>query len=48
MSTKYRVHRFDLRVTAVPSKRRLFLNSLGGESIAITPGQRQPANTQGE
>lgn len=35
MSTKYRVHRFDLRMTAVQSKLEQFLNSLEGEIIAI-------------
>ncbi|HSO12922.1 MAG TPA: hypothetical protein VLT51_11150 [Anaerolineales bacterium] len=38
MSTnKYRVHRFDLRMTADQSKMELFLNSLEGEIIAIIP-----------
>jgi hypothetical protein len=38
MSTTFRVHRFHFRVTADQSKHGLFLNSLEGESIAITPG----------
>ena len=37
MSTKYRFHRFDLRMTADQSKLEKFLNSLEGEIIAIIP-----------
>ena len=37
MSTTYRVHRFDLRMTADQSKLEQFLNSLEGEIIAIIP-----------
>lgn len=37
MSTRYRVHRFDLRMTADQSKLELFLNSLEGEVVAIIP-----------
>jgi hypothetical protein len=37
MSQKYRVHRFDLRMTADQSKLEQFLNSLEGEIIAIIP-----------
>lgn len=37
MSTKYRVHRFDLRMTNDQSKLEQFLNSLEGEIIAIIP-----------
>ena len=37
MSTKYRVHRFDLRMTADQSKLEQFLNSLEGEIISIVP-----------
>jgi hypothetical protein len=37
MPTKYRVHRFDLRMTADQSKLEQFLNSLEGEIIAIVP-----------
>jgi len=38
MSTnKYRIHRFDLRMTADQSKLEQFLNSLEGEIIAIIP-----------
>ncbi|WP_169787594.1 hypothetical protein [Ornatilinea apprima] len=34
---KYRVHRFDLRMTADQSKLEQFLNSLQGEIAAIIP-----------
>jgi len=37
MSAKYRVHRFDLKMTSDQSKLELFLNSLEGEVIAIIP-----------
>jgi hypothetical protein len=37
MSIKYRVHRFDLRMTADQSNLEQFLNSLEGEIIAIIP-----------
>ena len=37
MSTKYRVHRFDIRMTSDKSKLEQFLNSLEGEIIAIFP-----------
>ncbi len=37
MSKKYRVHRFDLRMTADQSKLEQFLNSLEGEVISIIP-----------
>ena len=38
MSTnKYRVHRFDLRMTADQSKLEQFLNSLEGEIVTIIP-----------
>jgi hypothetical protein len=37
MSTKYRVHRFDLRMTTDQSKLEQFLNGLEGEIIAIIP-----------
>lgn len=37
MSAKYRVHRFDLRMTADQSKLEHLLNSLRGEVIAIIP-----------
>ena len=37
MSAKYRVHRFDIRMTADQSKLEFFLNSLKGEIIAIIP-----------
>ncbi len=34
---KYRVHRFDLRMTSDQSKLEQFLNSLEGEVVAIIP-----------
>ena len=34
---KYRVHRFDMRMTADQSKLEQFLNSLEGELVAIVP-----------
>lgn len=37
MPAKYRIHRFDLRMTADQSKLEQFLNSLEGEIIAIIP-----------
>jgi hypothetical protein len=37
MSTKYRVHRFDLRMSADRSRLEQFLNSLEGEIIAVFP-----------
>lgn len=38
MSTdKYRVHRFEIRMTADQTKLEQFLNSLEGEIIAIIP-----------
>jgi hypothetical protein len=37
MQPKYRVHRFDLRMTRDQSKLEQFLNSLEGEVIAIIP-----------
>jgi hypothetical protein len=37
MKAKYRVHRFDLRMTKDQDKLELFLNSLEGEIIAIVP-----------
>jgi hypothetical protein len=38
MSTdKYRVHRFEIRMTAEQTKLEQFLNSLAGEIIAIIP-----------
>ena len=38
MSTnKYRVHRFELRMTTDQNKLEQFLNSLEGELIAIIP-----------
>ena len=38
MSTdKYRVHRFEIRMTADQTKLEQFLNSLEGEIVAIIP-----------
>jgi hypothetical protein len=37
MSIKYRVHRFNLRVTTDQSNLAQFLNSLEGEIVAIIP-----------
>lgn len=37
MSTKYRVHRFNIRMTADQSKLEQFLNSLEGEIVSIIP-----------
>jgi hypothetical protein len=34
---KYKVHRFDIRMTADQSKLEQFLNSLRGEIVAIIP-----------
>ena len=34
---RYRVHRFDLRMTTDQDKLELFLNSLEGEVITIIP-----------
>jgi hypothetical protein len=34
---KYRVHRFDLKMTHDQSKLEQFLNSLAGEIVAIIP-----------
>lgn len=34
---KYRVHRFELKMTADQSKLEQFLNSLDGEVVAIIP-----------
>jgi hypothetical protein len=36
-TNKYRVHRFDLRMTADQSKLEQFLDSLEGEITAIIP-----------
>ena len=37
MSTKYRVHRFSLRMTEDQSKLEQYLNNLEGEIISIVP-----------
>jgi hypothetical protein len=37
MKARYRVHRFDIKMTADQSKLEEFLNSLEGEVVAIIP-----------
>jgi hypothetical protein len=37
MKARYRVHRFDMKMTADQSKLEQFLNSLEGEVVAIVP-----------
>jgi hypothetical protein len=37
MKAKYRVHRFDIKMTADQTKLEQFLNSLEGEVAAIIP-----------
>jgi hypothetical protein len=37
MTMKYRVHRFEIRMTADQAKLEQFLNSLEGEIVAIIP-----------
>jgi hypothetical protein len=37
MTMKYRVHRFEIRMTADQAKLEQFLNSLEGEVVAIIP-----------
>ena len=37
MKARYRVHRFDVKMTADQSKLERFLNSLEGEVVAIIP-----------
>jgi len=34
---KYRVHRFDIKMTADQSKLEQYLNSLEGEVVAVVP-----------
>ena len=34
---KYRVHRFDIRMTGAQHKLEQFLNSLEGEVVAVVP-----------
>lgn len=36
-SMKYKVHRFDLKMTADQGKLEQFLNSLEGEVVAVIP-----------
>jgi hypothetical protein len=37
MKMRYRVHRFDIRMTKDQSRLQQFLNSLEGEVVAIIP-----------
>ena len=37
MKARYRVHRFDIKMTRDQSKLEQFLNSLDGEVVAIIP-----------
>lgn len=37
MPSKYRVHRFDIKMTADQTKPAQFLNSLDGQIVAIIP-----------
>ncbi len=37
MKTRYRVHRFDIKMTKDQDKLEHFLNSLEGEVVAIIP-----------
>lgn len=37
MASRYRVHRFNLRMTADQTKLEQFLNNLEGEVVAIIP-----------
>jgi hypothetical protein len=43
---KYRVHRFDLRMTADQHKLEQFLNNLEGEVVAIVPNVTWAPKTQ--
>jgi hypothetical protein len=40
MKDRYRVHRFDIKMTADQSKLEQFLNGLEGEVIAIIPNNK--------
>lgn len=42
-NNKYRVHRFDLKMTGDQNKLEQFLNSLEGEIIAIIPNIKMGA-----
>jgi hypothetical protein len=37
MSAKYRIHRFEIKMTSDQGKLEQFLNSLEGEIVAIIP-----------
>ena len=43
---KYRVHRFDIKMTSEQSKLEQFLNSLEGEVVAIIPNVTWVPKTQ--
>jgi hypothetical protein len=43
---KYRVHRFDIKMTSEQSKLEQFLNSLDGEVVAIIPNVTWAPKTQ--
>jgi hypothetical protein len=43
---KYRVHRFDIKMTSEQSKLEQFLNSLKGEVVAIIPNITWAPKTQ--
>ena len=43
---KYRVHRFDIKMTSDQSKLEHFLNSLKGEVVAIIPNVTWSPKTQ--
>ena len=40
MKERYRVHRFDIKMTADQSKLEQFLNDLEGEVVAIIPNAK--------
>jgi hypothetical protein len=47
MKTRYRVHRFDIKMTTEQSKLEQFLNSLEGEVAAIIPNVTSKFTTGG-
>jgi hypothetical protein len=46
MKMKYRVHRFDIKMTSDQSKLEQFLNNLEGEVVAIIPNVTWAPKTQ--
>jgi len=40
MKERYRVHRFDIKMTTDQSKLEQFLNSLDGEVVSVIPNTR--------